>query len=151
MSDQFPDLRNHRWGVLSIGLGGIALILTMVVIFAGPFAPQHSVGTSIGEIIGEISTSAFKSAMGQELPPPVSRPWDIDRILLIAGPVLAVLAILSAIISMFQRDPWRLPTYGVALGVGAILVQFLWWLVLIVAGVMLLVSILENGPSFLEF
>lgn len=151
MSETASDLWDHKWGLASIALGTIALIVTCIVIFAGPFAPQQSVGTTIGQIIGEISLSAMNTVRGEALPPPETMPWNIDRILMITGPILAALAIFTAIISRFKRDPWRLPTYGVVLGVSAIVVQFVWWVVLIIAAVVLLVSIIENGPSFLEF
>ena len=150
MTQTYGDLRNHKWGLASIGLGAIALVVTMIVIFAGPFAPQDSVGTSIGKIIGEISVSALSTVRGDELPPPETRDWDIDRILLVTGPILAILAIITAIVSAFYHDPWRLPTYGAVLGVGAIAIQVIWWIVLIIAGALILVSIIENGPSFLE-
>lgn len=151
MSVPASDLRNHKWGLASIGFGGVALIVTCIVMFAGPFAPQQSVGTTIGEIIGDISVSAFKTVRGEELPAPETAAWDIDRVLLITGPILAVLAFFTAIISAFKHDPRRLPTYGAVLGFSAIAMQFLWWLVLIIAGVALLISIMENGASFLEF
>lgn len=151
MSATAGDLRNHKWGLASILLGAIALIVTCIVMFAGPFAPQQSIGNSIGQIIGEISLSAFNTVRGEALPPPETAPWNIDRVLIITGPIIAVFALVAAIISGFRHDPWRLPTYGAVLGASAIIVQFLWWVVLIIAGVALLISILESGPSFLEF
>lgn len=151
MAHTADDLTNHKWGLASIVLGGVALIVTSIVIFAGPFAPQQSVGTSIGQIIGDISVSAFQTVRGDELAPPETAPWDIDRVLMITGPILAVFAMIAAVVSAFKHDPKRLPTYGAVLGVAAISMQFLWWIVLIIAGVIMLVSIIENGPSFLEF
>jgi len=150
MSDQIPDLRNHAWGIASIGFGALALALSVIVIFAGPFAPQQTVGTTIGQIIGEISVSAMNTVRGEGPPPPEARPWDIDRVLVVAGPLLAVLGFIAAVVSAFHKDPWRLPTYGVVLGVAAIVMQFLWWMALLFAGVILLVSIIENGPGFLD-
>ncbi|WP_375254082.1 hypothetical protein [Yoonia sp.] len=150
MTPTYDELLNHKWGLVSIGLGACALVVTMVVMFGGPFGPQDSVGTSIGKIIGEISVSAFNTVRGNELPPPEAAAWDLDRILLVTGPILAILAIVTAIVSAFCRDPWRLPTYGAVLGIGAIAIQVIWWIVLIIAGALILVSIIENGPSFLE-
>jgi uncharacterized membrane protein len=150
MSDTIADLRNHKWGLASMLLGAVALVVTCIVIFAGPFTPQQSVGTTIGQIIGEISLSAMNTVRGEALPPPETAAWNIDRILMITGPILAVLAFLTAAVSAVKHDPWRLPTYGTVLGASAIVVQFLWWVALIVAGVALLISILENGPGFLE-
>ncbi|MGJ8622940.1 MAG: hypothetical protein ACSHW1_09185 [Yoonia sp.] len=151
MSAPAIEMRNHKWGLASLVFGALALIVTIIVVFAGPFAPQHSVGTSIGQIIGEISSSAFKTVRGEELPPPQARPWDIDRVLMVTGPVLAVIAFVTAVVAAFRKDPWRLPTYGTVLGVAAITMQFVWWIAIIFAAVILLASIIEHGPSFLEF
>lgn len=151
MSDQSLDIRNNAWGLASLFFGGAALILTVIVIFAGPFAPQQTVGTTIGQIIGEIRLSAMNTVRGEALPPPQTRPWDIDRILAVTGPVLAVLGFIATIVAAFRKDHWRMPTYGAVLGVAAITMQFLWWVALLIAGVVLLVSIIENGPGFLDF
>jgi hypothetical protein len=151
MSERAPDLGNHKWGLGAVFFGGLALIVSMIVIFAGPFAPQQSVGTTIGQIIGEISLSAMNTVRGEGLPPPETPPWNIDRVLAVTGPVLAVIGFIAAIVSAFQHDPGRLPTYGALLGIAAITVQVLWWMALLIAGVVLLMSIIENGASFLEF
>lgn len=151
MSETAPNPHSQFWGISAVVLGGLALLVSMIVIFAGPFAPQHSVGTSIGKIIGEISLSAMNTVRGNDLPPPQTPPWNIDRVLMVTGPVLAVLGFIAAIVAAFRHDPWRLPAYGTLLGVAAITLQFLWWVALLIAGVVLLVSILENGASFLDF
>ncbi len=145
------DLGNNKWGIGSIVFGAAALIVSMLVIFAGPFAPQQSVGTSIGQIIGEISVSAMNTVRGEAPPAPQSQPWDIDRVLMITGPVLAILGFIAAIVSAVRHEPWRLPTYGTVMGIAAITMQFMWWVALVIAGMLLLVSIIENGPSFLDF
>lgn len=150
MPELAPDLRQHKWGLAAVLFGGLALIISMVVVFAGPFAPQQSVGTSIGQIIGEISLSAMNTVRGEALPSPEIPPWNIDRVLAITGPVLAVVGFVAAIVSAIGHDPWRLPTYGALLGIAAITIQFLWWLALLIAGTVLLLAILANGPGFLE-
>lgn len=151
MSQAGVDPRNHAWGIGAVVFGGLAMIISMLVIFGGPFAPQQSVGTSIGKIIGEISLSAMNTVRGNELPAPQTPPWNIDRVLMVTGPALAVIGFIAAIVSTFKQEPWRLPTYGTMLGVAAITMQFLWWVALLIAGVILLSSIIENGASFLEF
>jgi hypothetical protein len=151
MTDASEFLNNHRWGAASVVFGAAALIVTSLVIFAGPFAPQQSVGTSIGQIIGEISLSAMKTVRGEALPPPQAAVWDIDRILIVTGPALAVLGFITAIFAAFRDSKSRLPIYGATFGVAAIIIQFLWWLAIIIIGGLLLISIIENGPRFLEF
>ena len=150
MSELNGGLVAHKWGAASVLIGGIALIVSSLVIFAGPFAPQQSVGTSIGQIIGEISLSAMNTVRGAAAPDPVATAWDIDRILMITGPVLAVLGFFTAVIAYFRDPKSRLPTYGTALGAAAITLQFFWMLALIIIGGMILIAIITEGPGFLE-
>lgn len=144
MSEDFSAYKGSLWGYLAIALGALGLMLSMAYIFGGPFTPQPTVGQTIGEIAGEMRASALRALNGEAQPAPVARGWDIDRIILVGAPILGVLGILSAMISALMRDPWRLPTYGAILGTAAIVFQFLWWIAVLFAAVILLVSIIEN-------
>jgi hypothetical protein len=142
--------RSSIWGYGAIVLGGLGLLLSMVVIFGGPFTPQPSVGETIGEIAGDIRASALRSLRGDEPAAPTPKAWNIDQILILTAPVLGALGILAAVVSALVRDPWRMPTYGALLGGSAIVFQFVWWLALLVCGVLLLVSIIENMGNILD-
>lgn len=141
--------QDHKWGIASIVLGSAALLLAVIIIFGGPFAPQQSAGTSLGEIAGEMREAAQRKLQGLPQPEPQARPWTVDRVLQILAPALGVLAIVAAVVSAVQSNSRRMAAYGTALGVSAILVQFLWWVVLLVAGVVLLVSVMENFSSII--
>jgi hypothetical protein len=143
------DIKSAGFSVAAIALGGIGLLTALLVVYAGPFAPQQDVGTTIGEIAGNIRASAWRSFLGLEQPDStiVQRAWDIDRILMTLAPVAGVLGVLMAIIAYIRREPKRLATYGMALSVAAIFVQVLLIVVMIIAGVMLLISIIENMDS----
>ena len=41
--------------------------------------------------------------------------------------------------------------YGTCLGVSAIVFQFVWWLALLVAGILLIVAIIENMSDIFSF
>lgn len=144
MTDDSVLPRGFRWGYLSIALGALALAVSAVVIFGGPFAPQQSIGTTIGEVAGDMRAAALRSLRGEPQPAAVPRGWDIDRILFLAAPLIGVAAVVAAAVSALSRDPWRLPTYGAVLGASAIALQFLWWVAMLIAGVVLLVAIVEN-------
>lgn len=150
MSDIAPTPPVFRWGYLSVGAGALALALSMLVIFGGPFTPQPTVGTAIGDIAGDIVKSAWRTVRDVEQPPPVARGWDIDRVLMVAAPLVGVLAVLLSVVSAVLREPWRLPTYGATLGGAAIVFHFVWWIALLVCGVILLMSIIENIGSFFD-
>ena len=52
-----------------------------------------------------------------------------------------------AITAYIRREPKRIATYGMALSVCAVFVQVLFIVLMIVAGVLLLMSIIENLDS----
>ncbi|MGC9420775.1 MAG: hypothetical protein ACP5EN_17555, partial [Rhodovulum sp.] len=60
MSDTAPAPRAVL-GWLGFATGAAALILTIVVFWAGPFAPQQTAGVSLGELAAEIAKSAARS------------------------------------------------------------------------------------------
>jgi hypothetical protein len=147
------DLQRHTaslgWGHAAMGAGALALALAMLTVFGGPFAPQPSVGTTIGEIAGEMRAAALRAVNGEPQPAPVSRGWDIDRVLIVAAPLIGVLAVVLSMIAALRGERYRLAGYGAALGVGAIVFQFVWWIALLIAGMILLVSVIENIDGIL--
>ena len=143
------DFKSAGFSYAAIGLGGIGLFIALLVVYAGPFAPQQDVGTAIGEIAGNMRAAAWRSFLGLEQPDStiVQRDWDIDRILMTAAPAAGVLGVVMAITAYIRREPRRVASYGMALSVCAIFVQVLLIIVMIVAGVMLLISIIGNMDS----
>lgn len=144
MSDTQPVWAGLGWGHVALGAGALALLLAMLNIFAGPFAPQPSVGAAIGEIAGEMRAAALRAATGAPQPAPEPRGWDIDRVLMLAAPLVGVVAIVLSMIAALRGEQYRLAGYGATLGAGAIVFQFVWWIALLIAGVILLVAIVEN-------
>ena len=67
-----------------------------------------------------------------------------------AAPVAGVLGVLAAITAYFRGEPKRVATYGMALSVSAIFVQVLLIILMIVAGILLLISIIQNMDSIFE-
>jgi hypothetical protein len=143
MSDTLP-WPGFGWGHVALGTGALALSLAVLHVFGGPFAPQPSVGTTVGEIAGEMRAAALRAVNGEPQPAPVPRGWDIDRVLMLAAPLVGVLAIVLSMIAVLRGERYRLASYGATLGAGAIAFQFVWWIALLFAGVMLLVAIIEN-------
>jgi hypothetical protein len=137
------------WGHFAIGAGALALSLAMLHVFGGPFAPQPSAGTTVGEIAGEMRAAALRALNGEPQPAPVPRGWDIDRVLMVAAPLVGVLAIVLSMVAALRREGLRLAGYGAALGVGAIVFQTVWWIAMLIAGVVLLVAIIENAGEIL--
>lgn len=143
------DFKTAGFSFAAIGLGGIGLFIALLVVYAGPFAPQQDVGTAIGEVAGNIRAAAWRSFLGLEQPEStiVQRAWDIDRILMTTAPAAGVLGVIMAITAYIRREPKRIASYGLALSVCAIFVQVFLIVLMIVAGVMLLIGIMENMGS----
>ena len=143
------SFKNAGFSYAAIGLGGTGLFIALLVFYAGPFAPQQDVGTAIGEIAGNMRAAAWRSFFGLEQPEStiVQRAWDIDRIMMTAAPAAGVLGVIMAITAYIRREPKRLASYGMALSVCAIFVQVLLIILMIVAGLLLLISIIENMDS----
>jgi hypothetical protein len=137
------------FSIAAIACGAIGLFISLLVVFAGPFAPQPDVGTAIGEIAGNMRAAAWRSFLGMEQPEAtvVQRAWDIDRILMVAAPAAGVLGVFMSLIALVRKEPWRTASFGLAISIGAIFVQVLLAVVLIIAGVMLLISIMQNMDS----
>ncbi len=143
------DPKKMPFSIAAIGLGGIGIFIALLVMYAGPFAPQQDIGTTIGEIAGNMRAAAWRSFFGLEQPEStiVQRAWDIDRILMTIAPAAGVLGVIMAITAYIRREPKRIATYGMALSVCAVFVQVLFIVLMIVAGVLLLMSIIENLDS----
>lgn len=148
MQIEAPD-QPIPFSIAAIALGGLGLFIALLVMFAGPFAPQPDIGSTMGEIAGNMRAAAWRSFFGLEQPDTtiVQRTWDIDRILMVAAPAAGVLGILMAITAYIRREPKRVAGYGMALSVCAVFVQVLLIIVMIIAGVMLLIGILQNMDS----
>ena len=137
-----PAMDWPGWGAFALGVA--ALVLAMVHLWAGPFAPQQSVGVTIGEIAAEIWTSGQSAMAGEAPPAPEALAWDIDRVLEVAKPVLAGLALALATAALILRRGARAGLAGILFGASAVLFQFFAWAVLVVAGAILLAAIVAN-------
>ena len=139
----------RRWGLWAVLTGALALCLVLVQIVGPTLEPQPSAAAQIGEIAGEIRRSAWRSFLG--LPAPEPEPVPSSNYLALAGPILGILAIVLSVISGVLRENWRYPAYGAGLGVAAIVFQYFWLLAVLVAGVLLLVAIIENIGDIFSF
>jgi hypothetical protein len=149
MSDTQAPWAGLGCGHIAMGAGALALSLAALHVFGGPFTPQPSVGTTVGEIAGEMRAAALRAVTGAPQPAPVPRGWDIDRILMVAVPLVGVLAIVLSMVAALRKERLRLAGYGAALGLGAIVFHLVWWIAALIAGTILLVAIIENVGDIL--
>lgn len=136
----------YTFGLWAVLTGGLALVAVFIHMTAPMLEPAPSVASQIGEIAGDIRRSAWATVLGEADPAPEAAEeavrWWVH--LALVGPALGVAALVLSLISGLRRENWRYPAYGAGLGAAAILFQFVWMVAVMIAGVVLLVAIIEN-------
>jgi hypothetical protein len=132
---------NSTLGWFGFWTGAAALILTVVLFWAGPFAPQQSTGVSVGELAAEIAKSAARSVAGQPQPEPVAPPRDIDDYLAIAVGVLAGIAVVLGVAALVRHEHKRAAVSGIALGGMAIGFQLFAYAIMLIAGALVVAAV----------
>lgn len=143
MTDTAPTQR-ATFGWLGFAIGGAALILTIVILWAGPFAPQQAAGISLGELAADIAKSAARSVMGEPQPAMVSPQRNIDDYLEIFAGVLAGLAVLSGVAGYVRHEQKRVAISGIALGGAAMGIQIFAWSIMLLAGALIVMSVMAS-------
>jgi len=128
-------------GWLGFATGAAALILTLVVFWAGPFAPQQAAGVSLGELAADIAKSAARSVAGQPQPGPVAQPRTIDDYLEIGVALLAGVAIILGVASFVRHERKRAALSGIALGGLAVGIQIFAWSIMLIVGALVIFGI----------
>ena len=129
------------FGWSGFAAGAAALLLAIVVIWAGPFAPQQATGVSLGELAAEIARSAARSAAG--LPPPAPEPVarDIDDLLRLLVGLLAALSVILGAVALIRREPREVASSGIALGLLALGIQLFAYAVMMIAGALVVAAV----------
>jgi hypothetical protein len=141
-------LREGLFGWIGIALGSIALLMTIVHLYAGPFSPQPTLESLVASKAVAIKESLLASLTGNNLSSSVSQPrYDLDRILEIVTAVLAVSSVILGVIGSACRANWRVVSGAMMLGAGALDFQFA---VLAFGAVAIVVLIAVVLPLILE-
>ena len=130
-------------GLAGFALGGLALLVVMVHLLVGPFSPRPDAAVTLGEMASQVGKSALRDIFGLKQPGPKSQPWDIDRILKLVVVVCSVLGVILGAIALFLRERRLVGLWAIGLGIGAITIQILAWTVLVIAGVLIIISIMS--------
>ncbi|WP_432817268.1 hypothetical protein [Sulfitobacter sp. JB4-11] len=145
-----PQLLN-KWGFWALLFGAAALILVFAQMALPMFEAKPSAGSQIGEIAGDIKRSAWRTFLGLPKPEPEVVNPPVWAYFAMVAPVLGIIAVFLSVISAILRENRRFAIYATSFGVAAIMFQMFWWLALLIAGIALLVSIIENIGDIFSF
>jgi len=141
------DHRASNLGLLGFILG-VASLLVIFVQLSAVFEPEEqSTATVIGEMAAEIKQSAARVLSGEPAPAPEPPAQDYSQIITIAALCVAGAAIIVGGIALYRKEPHRLPYMAIGFGVSSFMFLFVFWLAILICGVAILVSMLENLES----
>ncbi len=152
MTEQFVTTPTAptRAGFIGFALGGAALLLVLITFVAGPFAPQQSVGVSLGDIAAEAGKATLRNWLGMEQPAAEAPAWTIDRILRVVSISLAVFAVLCGAFGYFRRERRDIAAWAVGLGSSAMILQFFSSALMIILGVVIICALIYALGDFLS-
>ena len=145
--EQTIEERPATFGLVGflLGIASLVVILIQLSVF---FEPQEKrSGSVIGEIAADIKQSAARALAGESAPEPTPPPRDYSRFITIAALCVAGLAVVLGAIGLYRNEPHRLSYMAVGVGVSAFVMQYVFWLAILICGVALLISIIENLDS----
>ena len=134
-----------KFGFFGFILGAISLVI-LVVQMSALLEPEEtkSAGTVIGEIAADIKQSAARAISGEPAPVAPPPPTSYGPMITIAALAMAGAAMISGGIALYRHEPTRLPLLAIGFGTSAIVMHFVFWLAVLICGVVLLVSIMNN-------
>ncbi|MEM7320165.1 MAG: hypothetical protein AAF408_14225 [Pseudomonadota bacterium] len=141
----------RSWGFWAVLTGAVAVILVFAQMIGPTFESGPSAATQVGEIAGEIKRSAWRTFLGLPSKEPEVTSVSGWNYVAMVIPVLGMVAILLSVISGVMRENRRYSVYGTSLGIAAVVFHYFWWVALLIAGVVLLVSIIENIGDIFSF
>ncbi|MCP4209255.1 MAG: hypothetical protein GY767_19710 [Shimia sp.] len=142
--------RPAKFGLAGFMLG-IASLVVILIQLSAFFEPQEkSSGSIIGEIAADIKQSAARALAGEPAPERTPTPQDYSWFITIAALCVAGIAVVLGGIGLYRNEPHRLSYMAVGIGVSAFVMQFVFWLAILICAVALLISIVENLDGILE-
>lgn len=123
----------------------VASLSVILIQLSAYFQPaEASSATVIGEFAAEIRKSAEGALSGERAPAPVPKPLRIALIVNVVALVAAGVAIVLGGMGLYRNGPHRLSCLALGIGTSTFLVQCVFWLAILICGVVLLVSVIEN-------
>lgn len=119
-------MRKNRFGLVGVFIGGLAVLLSLLHFWAGPFSPPPSLESVLAERAEAIRRATIEVLEGKPSEPVVvTARYDIDQIIEIAVALLGGLAIILAAVSFSLHESNRASVSAATLGIGAIAFQYI--------------------------
>ena len=139
-----------KYGLIGflLGIASLIVILNQLSTF---FEPQaQSTGSVIGEIAADIKQSVARALSGEPAPKPTLPPQDFGQLATIVALCAAWLAVMLGDVGLYRNEPHRLSYLAVGIGISAFVMQYVFWLAILICGIALLISIVENLGSIFD-
>lgn len=134
-----------KFGMIGIALGSIALLLSLVHFWAGPFSPQPTIETIVSEKVASIRSATLDALNGEEPANTYfSKTWTADTYADVATAVLGGLALILGIIGFANREPSRIVGGAAALGISAVAFQFIAMYAMALLVVLIICAVLSS-------
>ena len=138
------EKRSSPIGFFGIAVGAIALLMAIVHFWAGPFAPQPSLETTVAEKAVAIKNATVAALKGEKqdkkvLPSDI----DLDQGLSILNGVLGGSAIILGVVGFARGEPLRVGASAAVLGGSAVAFQFAVVAVAAIVGAILIAAVLS--------
>ncbi|MFK8021698.1 MAG: hypothetical protein AB8B86_18190 [Pseudomonadales bacterium] len=130
---------------IGITVGSVALIMALFSFWAGPFSPQPTIESLVGDKVASIRTAALDALKGKEVEKEfVTVSWGADKIVQVVTAMLGGLALILGIVGYAKSEPKRMAGGAVALGVSAIAFQFIAMYAMALLVVLLIAAALQS-------
>ena len=87
---------------------------------------------------------------GEPAPKPTPPPQDFGQLATIVALCAAGLAVMLGDVGLYRNEPHRLSYLAVGIGLSAFVMQYVFWLAILICGIALLISIVENLGSIFD-
>lgn len=151
MEQAFHD-RPAKFGLIGFMLGVVSILVILIQLSAFLEPQEKSSGAVIGEIAADIRQAATRALSGEPAPAPTAPdlPLDYYQLITVAALCAAGLAVGLGAVGLYRNEPSQLSYMAVGMGISAFVMFFVFWMALLICGMILLISIIRNLDSILD-
>lgn len=142
--ERMIEERPAKFGLIGFLLGGVRLVAIVIQLSAFSEPQEQTSGVVIREIAAEIKQSAARVLAGETDQARSAPALGYSRCITILALGIAGFVVVLGAIGLYRNEPYRLPYLAIGMGSSAVVIQYVFWLAVLICGVVLLISILDN-------